>query len=215
MQSETVIDSRRPESEVTTFVLFLLSYIWIWQGAFRGALWVVIGGGLLFIASSNITHRDRARKLGLRVDNLPQSLREVGAVTLIILLLVVGVAWLLGTLRSPEWWKIRAVYWHYFWAFVQQYALQAFVLTRLREACRTDQQAAFFAASTFAFLHLPNPPLTLMTFLIGWVWCRLYQRYPNLFTLALSHTILAIVTSHSFPRALMHSMKVGPGYFNF
>ncbi|HZS05606.1 MAG TPA: CPBP family glutamic-type intramembrane protease [Blastocatellia bacterium] len=215
MQLETLIERNKPEWEVTAFVFFLMSYIWGWQGAFRGSLLVVIGGGLLFIAVSNFVHRDKARALGLRVDNLPQSLLEVGAVTIVILLVVAGSGWLLGTLREPEWWKLRAVYWHYFWAFVQQYALQAFVLTRLREVYPDENRAALSAAGWFAFLHLPNPPLTVMTFVMGYVWCRLFQRYPNLFTLALSHTILAIVTSHSFPRVWMHSMKVGPGYFNF
>lgn len=215
MHSETVIDRSGPAWEVTAFILFLMSYLWIWQRAFPGALWVAIIGGLLFIAISNVIHRDSAQSLGLRTDNLSQSLPEVSTVTIIIMLIVAGSGWYFGTLRSVEWWKLRAVHWHYFWAFVQQYALQAFVLTRLREVYRDEQRAALFAAGWFAFLHLPNPLLTVMTFVMGYVWCRLFQRHPNLFTLALSHTILAIVTSHSFPRALMHSMKVGPGYFNF
>jgi hypothetical protein len=215
MQSESLLQRTNPEREVIFFVLFVTSYIWLWQRAFPGALFVAIGGGLLLIAISNLLHRDPAHSLGLRLDNVPRSLLEVGLMTLALIALLLVSGWLLGTLRTPEWWKLRSVGWHYFWAFVQQYALQAFVLTRLRQVYGDENTGALAAAGWFAFLHLPNPPLTVMTFVTGYVWCRLFQRQPNLFTLALSHTILAIVTVHSFPRAWMHSMKVGPGYFNF
>jgi hypothetical protein len=215
MQLATTLQRNHAEREVIAFVLFVTSYIWAWQRAFHGALWVVIGGALMFIAVSNILHRDSARSLGLRMDNLTRSLIEVSVVTVIIFVILIASGWLLGTLRQVEWWKVQSAGWHYFWAFVQQYALQAFVLTRLREVYHREHSAALAAAGWFAFLHLPNPPLTIMTFVVGYVWCRLFQRQPNLFTLALSHTILAIVTVHSFPRAWLHSMKVGPGYFNF
>jgi hypothetical protein len=202
--------------EVAAFVLFLLSYIWGWQGAFPGALWTVIACGLLFIVTSNcIVHRDRAQALGLRLDNLLASLVEVGGATVILCLLLAGSGWLLGTLRPVSQLTVSRLPWLLFWAFIQQYALQGFVQTRLREVCVSERATGFSAAGLFALLHLPNPPLAVATFVIGSVWCWLFRRDPNLFTLALSHTVLAVVMSHSFPPAWTHGMRVGPGYFNF
>jgi hypothetical protein len=219
MQTETVIERRKAQLallEVGAFLLLLLGYIWVWQGAFPGSLAAVIAGALLLIAASNfIIHRDRPRALGLRVDNLLASLVEVGAASALIFALLAGGGWVLGTQRPVGPWTIDRLAWLFFWAFIQQYALQAFVQTRLREVWGSDQAAAASAAGLFAFLHLPNPPLMVATFVIGYVWCRLFRRHPNLLTLALSHMTLAITLSHSFPRAWLHGLRVGPGYFNF
>jgi hypothetical protein len=202
--------------EVAAFTLLLLSYIWGWQGMFPGSLAVIITLSLLLITVSNfILHRDRARELGLRVDNLAASLKEVGAVTIVIGTLLVSGGWILGTLRPVSNWTVSRLPWLLFWAFAQQYALQSFVQTRLREVLRSDEKASVAAASLFAFLHLPNPLLTVATLIMGYLWCQLFQRHPNLFTLMCSHTILAVIMSHSFSRSLTHGMKVGPGYFNF
>ncbi len=201
--------------EVAAFAFLLESYMWVWQGRFPGALWTVIGAGILFVAASNFFHSDGRRALGIRADNLLESIFEVGTATVVIFILLAGTGSLLGTLRPLEDWETSRIPWIFFWALVQQYALQGFVLQRMSDVFPEQRAAALASAGVFAFLHLPNPPLALGTGIIGFVWCRLFQRHPNLFTVSLSHTILAVVLAHSFPRAWLHGMKVGPGYFNF
>ena len=201
--------------EVAVFAILLESYMWIWQGSFPGALWTVIGAGIIFVAASNAIHSDGRRALGVRVDNLLESLFEVGTATVIVFIVLAGTGSLLGTLRPVDEWEASRVPWIFFWALVQQYALQDFVLPRMTEVFPAPVPAALASAGVFALLHLPNPPLALGTGIIGFIWCRLFQRHPNLFTVSLSHTILAVVLAHSFPRAWLHGMKVGPGYFNF
>ena len=159
--------------------------------------------------------RNESRHLVVRLSPTDLSRIDAAGGLSAVGLAVAACGWLLGTLWPLEQWTARALLWRFFWAFIQQYALQAFVFVRLREVYDEPHLASLAAAGVFAFLHLPNPLLTVFTFLSGYLWCRLFARQPNLFTLALSHTILALVTSHSFPRAWMHSMKVGPGYFNF
>ncbi len=105
----------------------------IWQGSFPGALWTVIGGGILFVAASNFTHADGARGLGFRADNLLESVFEVGTATVIVFIVLAGTGWLLGTLRPIEDWETRRFPWIFFWALVQQYALQDFVLQRMSQ----------------------------------------------------------------------------------
>jgi hypothetical protein len=189
--------------------------MWVWQGSFPGALWTVIGAGILFVSASNFFYAAGRYALGIRIDNLLESLFEVGTATVIVFILVAGTGWLLGTLRPIEDWEASRIPWIFFWALIQQYALQCFVLQRMSEVFANSLTVALASAGVFAILHLPNPPLALGTFLIGFIWCRLFQRHPNLFTVSLSHTILAVVLAHSFPRAWLHGMKVGPGYFNF
>jgi membrane protease YdiL (CAAX protease family) len=48
-------------------------------------------------------------------------------------------------------------------------------------------------ASAFAAVHVGNARLVVLTFLAGVVWSIVYRRWPNLWLLAISHTVLASV----------------------
>jgi len=202
--------------EVVLFASLLLSYIWGWRGAFSGGRATVIGAGLGFILVSNfLIHRDAPSALGLRWDNLKPSLREVAPVTLALALTLVGTGWTLGTLRPVKSETLSSLPWLVGWGFLQQYALHAFVLTRLCGTFGRPVAAAAVAAAIFALHHLPNPLLTVATLLAGLVWCSLFQRQPNLFTLTVSHLALSLALSHSLPPEWTGGMRVGPGYFDF
>src|SRR6266542_1075907 len=89
------------------------------------------------------------------------------------------------------------------WGLGQQFALHTVFL---REAQRTVPRTAgltldrtrspaagvkprLVAAVAFAALHLPNPFLTVATFVGALGWCWIYDRYPNVLPLALSHAV--------------------------
>lgn len=202
--------------EVVLFASLLLTYIWVWQGTFPHSRAVVIGVGLAFAVVSNfVIHRDRPSALGLRLDNLALSLREVGPATVVLAGLVVASGWILGTLRPMEPETVSELPGLLLWGLLQQYALQAFVLTRLRRAFLRPVQPAAAAAGLFALHHLPNPILTAATLAAGFVWCLLFQRHPSLITLVLSHVALSLALSHSVPAEWAGGMRVGPGYFEF
>ena len=66
-------------------------------------------------------------------------------------------------------------------------------------------------AILFGAIHLPNPILAPVTAVAGYIWCRLYEGSPNLFTLAASHAWLATMLMTHVPK-VHRVMHLGPGY---
>ena len=160
---------------------------------------------------SNLLHGDTARDLGLRFDNLRASARQVVVVTIIGSLLILVASAALGWESR---WSPRAgisLAGYTVWALSQQYALQAFVYRRLRESMESSQRASVLAAVLFGAIHLPNPILAPTTAVAGYIWCRLYEGSPNLFTLAASHAWLATMLMTHVPK-VHRVLHLGPGY---
>jgi membrane protease YdiL (CAAX protease family) len=97
------------------------------------------------------------------------------------------------------------------WALGQQFALQT-VLLRESQATVSKSAGIWLAALLFASLHLPNPFLTAATFIGALAWCRVYDRYPNLLPLALSHAILTLGILYAFDDRITGGLRVGAAY---
>ena len=99
------------------------------------------------------------------------------------------------------------------WGFGQQFALQTVFL---REAQTTVGRPAgiVLAAVLFATLHLPNPFLTAMTFAGALAWCWIYDRYPNVLPLSLSHALLTLAILYAFDERTTGHLRVGAAYLN-
>lgn len=168
---------------------------------------------VLIPLASNILHRDHPRDLGFRLDNFARSGREVALASLVGLALIVALSFASGhglNLGS----RFRESIWTYpLWGLAQQWALQSFVQRRLCETWHRRVPVAAASALLFGALHYPNPVLVAFTVVGGFVWCLLYQRHQNLFTLALSHGWLAAVALTSLPPAWIHGLRVGPEYW--
>ena len=161
---------------------------------------------------SNVTHGDGLREIGLRVDNLGRALRLLALPTGAAALAILALGLAFGSLNLGDRFlfhlKTLPV-----WALVQQYALQGFIHRRLQDLWGTGRRTVFGVAALFAVLHLPNPVLVVGTFLGGYVWAWVFQREPNLFALAASHTLLSAMLANSLPASLLPNMKVGWGYW--
>lgn len=163
---------------------------------------------------SNLLHRDRLPELGLRLDNLRISAREVGIVTAAGALLVIGIGLLTG---GPHPWSgmWEGFFTYPAWALAQQYAMQAFTLRRMREVVPSSTAAAALTAFLFGIVHAPNVALALVTAVGGYVWCRLFLRHPNLLTLAISHGWLAVLARVFWPAEWLRNLRIGPAFFTW
>jgi membrane protease YdiL (CAAX protease family) len=190
------------------------------------AEWVVLGFAgrnklvvaipiLLALALMAFSHRERGESLhdiGFRFGNFLDSCRLLLLPTAAAVLVIVAVGWYMS--HSIFAGNFRARYFSLpLWALFQQYALNGFINRRAQHALGKGLKSIAVVAVVFALLHLPNPSLMIATLIGGFIWAAVYQRRPNLFALALSHTVTSITLALSISPDLLNSLRVGFKYF--
>ena len=156
------------------------------------------------------------KAMGLRPKNAVRSLWVVAA-ALLAAAISIAIAGRMHTLHGPTSPSmfIRRYAGYILFACVQQALLQDFFLLRFLRLIRSPQAAAVAAAGIFSLAHLPNPILTLVTFVWGLIACLLFWRYRNLYVLAVAHSILGVTLAMSIPGPVIHNMRVGLGYLTY
>jgi membrane protease YdiL (CAAX protease family) len=167
---------------------------------------------IILLAVTHLRDAPSARELGFRFDNFLPTLGWVSArlAPFVAVVLVVGVvahSLHLGERFSGMLASVPL------WALLQQYMLFVFVHRRLRVVLGDGQRAILVTTLLFAFLHLPNPMLTLACALGGYIWARAYERSPNLFANAVTHTVASALIANSLPHWLLKNMVVGTNHF--
>ena len=181
---------------------------------------VVVPIGLAFVLSIS-SHRLRGetlRDLGFRLDNF---LRAAGLLTLpmiVTAIVCLAIGWWTGE-------RIDFLRWHisrplavqlilgFAWGFVQQYMLQSLVNRRAQIILGKGWLSVLTVAAIFAGLHLPNPALIVATFVGGVIWAAVYQRAPNIFALAISHSLMTWIVVSTVPASALHHLRIGLKYF--
>src|SRR5688572_8957398 len=120
--------------EVAAMVVVLLSYSWVWRGAFAGAalLMLVLYFGLGF--KSHLRSGETPRQLGFRTDNLVRALVNAATfvVPAIVVLLAIGLA--LESWHFNSWSRVlEGAPFMLVWATAQQYGLLCFFYRRFLE----------------------------------------------------------------------------------
>ncbi|QTD49022.1 CPBP family intramembrane glutamic endopeptidase [Sulfidibacter corallicola] len=190
-------------------VTLLLSYIWIWKGAFQGHSQIMLAAYFGIGLAGHRRAGEGPKAIGLRLDNALEALR--------LLLRWLAVPLLLVVLLTQSTWHFPPIHewpgdliWGFVWGTAQQYGLLCVMYRRLREVFPDGKIADLIAAGLFALFHIPNLFLMGVTLITGYVSCRAYRRFPNLWVVGLFHCIVSFAISHSFPDSLSLSMKVGP-----
>ncbi|MEP6718542.1 MAG: CPBP family glutamic-type intramembrane protease [bacterium] len=170
---------------------------------------------LLVVALMLVSHRQRGetlRDIGLRTDNFLAACRLLLLPTALAVLLILTAAWLMGYPIFAQPWRARFLSLP-LWTFVQQYTLNGFINRRAQLAFGKGLKSLMLVAVVFSVLHLPSPLLSVLTLVGGLLWGAVYQRQPNLFALALSHTIISLTVALTMRPGLLYSLRVGFKYF--
>ena len=181
---------------------------------------VVVPIGLAFVLSIS-SHRLRGetlRDLGFRLDNFLQAAGLLTLPMIVTAIVCLAIGWWTGE-------RIDFLRWHisrplavqlilgFAWGFVQQYMLQSLVNRRAQIVWGRGWLSVLVVAAIFAGLHLPNPALTVATFVGGVIWAAVYQRAPNIFALAISHSLMTWIVVSTVPASALHHLRIGLKYF--
>jgi membrane protease YdiL (CAAX protease family) len=199
--------------EIAVAYLLILSVIWTPRPLQR-FLWAVAAAGVVILLWKSF---DGWKATGFTTANFSRSLWIVGA-ALVLAAAAIATALNLHTLYLPAGGPLRFIqtYAAYaIWTALQQFLLQGFFLLRILRMTSRPLAAALVAAVLFAVAHLPNPVLTPMTLLWGFVACLLFLRYRNIYPLMLAHAVLGITVAITVPGPVDHNMRVGLGYLTY
>jgi membrane protease YdiL (CAAX protease family) len=173
----------------------------------------------IFLVVVTLRSFESVRAMGLRTANLLRSAWVVIAALLLAGGVLVLAAHLHTLHRADVNHGLMAFlkrYWGYaLWAFAQQILLQDFFLRRMLRLVSRASAAVLVAAGIFSLAHLPNPILTVVTFLWGLAACTLFLRYRNLYPLGLAHAVLGITIAVAIPGPMIRNMRVGRGYLSY
>ena len=187
-------------------------------GYSKGVIAVPVVLAILLIFVSHRVRGEGLRDLGFRFDTFVPALYLLAVPVLLVAGACLLIAWTTGS-------SINFFRWHpnrnlalqlvigCGWALAQQYVLQSFFNRRAMIALGRGWLSVSMVAVIFALLHLPNPWITLITFIAGAIWAAVYQRAPNLFALALTHAVMTWFIVSTLPASMLGHLRVGLGYF--
>lgn len=191
----------------TTILAAILVYIWLVEGrAPREA--VFVPGVIVVLLSA--CHDIRRGEWGFSRCALVPGLTKGLAITVPLVLVILVVGLFLGTLhdRRDFLGSLAALV---VWGGAQQWVLQTVVLREAQRAT-SRRRGIVVAALVFGAVHLPNPFLTLVTVGSGLLWCWLYDRYPNILPLALSHGLGTLAILYAFDADITGRLRIGASY---
>jgi hypothetical protein len=181
---------------------------WSWTGA---SIWTA-AGFIAFVAALArflSAHRSEAKHSGIRFDNLGRSL-AIAAVPAGLLLAICFAAAPPAMSETQPISAGRAIQ-----TLASGVAQQAFFLGYLLQrwiAFTANPLAAVFAnALSFAFVHLPNVSLVVLTALSGLFFGLLFLRAPNVFAIGLAHGVLSLLGGPLLQSSgLLETKRIGP-----
>lgn len=200
--------------EITSMVISFLITEWIvlaLGGKLLAAIPLIAAFGYILV--SHRLRGETLRDLGFRMDNFLPALWLLAIPTVVALVCFLLIGWSEGGWRLELLWSRPRYLLLPLWALAQQYIAQGFINRRAQAVFGQGWKSILLTASIFALLHMPNLNLVWLTFVGGVVWAAVYQRKPNLYALALSHTLTSMILARVLPNIWVNSMRVGLKYF--
>lgn len=202
--------------EITSVVVSCFIAEWVILSFFSRSRTLVIVPVLLALGLMFLSHRahgETLRDLGFRADNLLSSLRLLVLPTLVAVGVILVGGWFLSDGHfGPGQFRARMIFVPP-WALLQQYALQGYINRRTQILVGSGWHSVVVVGVIFSLVHLPNPLLACLTLVGGIIWAAVYQSQPNIFALAISHSIASICVAWAIPLGFTNGLRVGFKYF--
>jgi len=169
----------------------------------------------MLLLATHAWRRDTMTSVGFELSHFTPALKQAALAALPFILALL----LIGTLTGQIWLippKARSFTSsgrYILWATFQQYGLQGYFHNRLMRAVSKPFWSSTINALVFMSFHFPNPILMIFTLLGGFAFSLIYSKNRNIFALGIVHGLMGLLLSNSFPKELLHNMRVGPGYF--
>ena len=97
------------------------------------------------------------------------------------------------------------------WGSAQQWVLQTAVLRDCQRAAGRSAGIGL-AAVLFGLVHMPNVFLACMTTIGALIWCAIYDRYPNVIPLAVSHALATLAILYAFDEGITGRLRIGASF---
>ena len=200
-------------AETICFVGYVGLYIWKLQVQVPDSWWVFV----VWLGGSIVLRRDTPKTLGWRADNLWAATKRAEWFFVPAALGICAIGVFLGMLQRVPGHLTQPKHLFGYMAFclLQQVGLNSFLTNRLLSAFEKPWIAATAAGISFAALHWPNPVLVPLTLVGGIAMAWLFAKERNILPLTVGQAILGALVWWAFPLAWHHSMRVGPGYWNY
>jgi uncharacterized protein len=188
--------------EITLGLILIFGYLWIifpLYSPWRHLLPSIIFFSLLFF--SKYFHQETFKKQGINWENWDTVSKTLLPFTIIAILFTTFI-WLnfftidFNFASNEKFWLNLLKYPP--WAFLQQYILLAFFFKRLKNIFSSPYLSMLLTAILFSLIHFPNPALMSGCFLGGLFWSYAYDKNCNLFSIAISHTLLGVLFANVF-----------------
>ena len=210
------VDKSLAAWEIVSVVSSCLIAEWVITAVAGGSSVLIVVPIILafaFMFCSHKLHGESLRDIGFRLDNFGKAVRLLILPTVVAGLILIGIGYRNGSVDFFRWrgggLLLGMPLLGILWGLVQQYALQGFINRRAQLVFGSGFLSILLVSLLFGAFHLPNPALTIATFLGGVVWATVYQRAPNLFALAISHGLMTWILISTLPGNLLHGLRVG------
>lgn len=135
------------------------------------------------------------RTWGMRADNFAPAIVAHLGFAAIGAFALFGLAVTTGPVEIPASFWV-AVFLYPIYGVVQQFALQNFIARNLRMMLFGSIPVAAMAAMLFGFSHYPRLELVALTFVAGFFFTLIYQRFSNLWAVGIAHGLMAALVMY-------------------
>ena len=188
--------------------------LWILRFCYWGPYLSALTGTIctLVFLSSFFVHEDTLKDLGIRADNLSRSFKEASIAALLCVGLTLCIFMFYRESYKPHnpgkvFLDILA---YSVWGTLQQFGLNSFLYLRLKKVLINKDAAIILAAGLFSLIHAPNMGLVAFTSVGGLIFCYLFSRNRNIFSLGVMHGVVAVAALTLLVPGYMKNFSVGP-----